>query len=180
MAQQQAKTIYTTLITVDPQHENYYTQNWNNLNQQLEQLDQAYLNNIANADKNTIFVSHEAYGYLADRYNFTQHGVIGLSADQQPSIITINQLINEIKECQIYTLYFDPLYSDKYIQTIKNDIQTQTRQNVTMLKLYLILGPIDGLDYIEQMQTNLANLQTGLQTTNKNNNDIQMIGYSGI
>jgi zinc transport system substrate-binding protein len=164
MAKQQAETIYRTLVAVDPQHETYYTKNWNHLKQQLEQLDDAYLNGLSNTSRNTIFVSHEAYGYLADRYSFTQHGVIGLSADQQPSITTISQLINNMKKHQTYILYFDPVYSDKYIQTIKNDVQIQTGQNVTILKLYLMTGPIDGMNYLEQMQTNLINIQTGLET----------------
>ncbi|MCL2257163.1 MAG: zinc ABC transporter substrate-binding protein [Candidatus Bathyarchaeota archaeon] len=163
MAKQQAEKIYNTLIIVDSQHENYYTQKWNKLQQQLEQLDGAYLNGLSNTNKNTIFVSHEAYGYLTNRYGFTQHGAIGLSADQQPSVTSISQLINELKEYQTHILYFDPVYSDKYIQTIKYDLQTKTGQNVTILKLYLMVGPIDDLDYIEQMQTNLINLQTGLE-----------------
>lgn len=169
MAKQQAENIYNTLITADPEHENYYTKKWNNLKQQLEQLDNTYLNTLSNNNTNTkniLFVSHEAYGYLANRYNFTQHGVIGLSADQQPSVTTISNLINDMKKHQIYILYFDPVYSDKYVQTIKNDVQTQTEQTVTLLKLYLMLGPTDGLDYIEQMQTNLTNLQTGLEIIN--------------
>jgi zinc transport system substrate-binding protein len=168
MAKQQAENIYNTLITIDPQHENYYTQRWNNLKQKLEQIDNAYLNGLSNTNKTTIFVSHDAYGYLANRYGFTQHGVIGLSADQQPSIITLNNIINEMKEHQTYNLYFDPVYSDKYIQTIKNDVQTQTGQTVNTLKLYIMTGPIDGLDYLEQMQINLTNLQTGLEATNNN------------
>jgi hypothetical protein len=72
-----------------------------------------------------------------------------------------------MKKQQTYTLYFDPLHSDKHIQTIKNEIQIQTEQTVTVLKLYLMLGPLDNLDYLEQMQTNLVNLQTGLEATNK-------------
>jgi len=167
MAKQQAENIYNTLITTNPQHENYYTKNWHHLKQQLEQIDTTYLQELSNTDKNTIFVSHEAFGYLALRYGFTQHGVIGLSADQQPSITTIKNIVNTMQEHQTYTLYFDPVYSDKYLQTIKTEVQTKTGQPVTILKLYLMTGPIDGLDYLEQMQTNLTNLQTGLKTTYK-------------
>ena len=165
MAKQQAENIYKALVEVDLQHETYYNQRWHNLKQQLEELDNNYLNALSTAKKNTIFVSHEAYGYLVNRYGFTQHGAIGLSADQQPSITSISKLVNEMKEHQTHTLYFDPLYSDKYIQTIKNEIQTQTGQTVTILELYLMLGPIDGLDYLKQMQLNLTHLQTGLEST---------------
>ena len=165
MAKLQAENIYNTLITADPQHENYYTQRWHHIKQQLEQLDATYLHELSNTDKNTIFVSHEAFGYLAARYGFTQHGVIGLSADQQPSITTISNIVDEMRKHQIYVLYFDPIYSDKYVQTIKTEVEAKTGQTVTILKLYLMIGPIDDLNYLEQMQTNLTNLQTGLKIT---------------
>ncbi|MCL2287853.1 MAG: zinc ABC transporter substrate-binding protein [Candidatus Bathyarchaeota archaeon] len=164
MAQQQAEIIYNTLITVDPQHENYYTQKWQSLKQQLEQLDTAYKNGINSASKNAIFVSHGAFGYLAERYGFVQYSVIGLSADEQPSTRTLINLIEEIKEHQIYVLFVDPVYSSNYVKTIQTEVQAQTGQTVEVLKLYLMIGPQDGLDYLEQMQTNLANLQIGLAT----------------
>jgi zinc transport system substrate-binding protein len=162
MAKQQAEKIYNTLIAVDPSHESYYNQNWQNLKTQLEGLDTAYSAGLSNASKSVIFVSHEAYGYLAERYGFTQHGVIGLSADEQPSAATIADIVEEMEEHQIYVLYVDPVYSTEYIQTIKTEVQTQTGQTVTVLRLYLMLGPVDDIDYYAQLQSNLSNLETGL------------------
>ncbi|MGD6808455.1 MAG: metal ABC transporter substrate-binding protein [Candidatus Bathyarchaeia archaeon] len=161
-AKLQAENIYNALVTVDPEHESYYTQRWNNLKGELEQLDTAYTNGLANASKNEIFVSHEAFGYLTSRYGFTQTGVIGISADEQPSTATIANIVEQMEEHQTYVIYFDPIYSDEYVQTIKSEVQTQTGQTVTVLKMYLMLGPVDSLDYLAQMQTNLANLETGL------------------
>jgi zinc transport system substrate-binding protein len=162
MAKQQAEIIYNTIVTADPKHEDYYTQRWQTLKQQFEQLDTAYLTSLTNTSNQSIFVSHNAFSYLANRYNFTQHSVIGISADEQPSALTIINLVKEITKYQNYILYVDPVYSNSYIQTIQNEVKAQTGQNVTVLKLYLMLGPTDGLDYLEQMQTNLTNLQTGL------------------
>jgi zinc transport system substrate-binding protein len=162
MAKQQAEVIYNTLISVDPEHESYYNQNWQNLKQQFEQLDVAYKNGLSSPSKKVIFVSHGAFGYLAEQYGFVQYSVIGLSADEQPSAQKIVNLIEEIKKHQIYYLYVEPVYSSNYIKTIQTEVQAQTGQSVEILKLYLMLGPQDGLDYIEQMQTNLSNLQTGL------------------
>jgi len=162
MANQQAEIIYNTLITVDPLYEDYYTQRWQNLKQQFEQLDAEYKNGISGTNKNIIFVSHGAFGYLSERYDFVQCSVIGISADEQPSARTLIHLVEKIKEHQIYFLYIDSVYSSKYIQTIQTEVQIQTGQSVEMLKLYLMTGPQDGLDYIEQMHTNLTNLQRGL------------------
>lgn len=165
MAKLQAEKIYNTLVQVDPENENYYTQRWQTLEAKLEQLDNDYSMGLANKGKKIIFVSHEAFGYLAHRYGFEQHGVIGLSADEQPSAATIAGLIAEMTEHQTFVIYVDPVYSTKYAQTIKSEVQAQTGQNVNILELHLMLGPTDTADLLQQMETNLANLKIGLEAT---------------
>jgi zinc transport system substrate-binding protein len=165
MSKLQAEKIYDALVQVDQQHESYYTQRWLDLEGKLDQLDNEYLTGLANASKDSIFVSHEAFGYLASRYGFEQHGVIGLSADEQPSASTIANLVNEMEEHQTYVVYVDPVYSSEYAQTIQTEVQAQTGHSVTILKLYLMLGPTDNMDFLQQMQTNLVNLKIGLEAT---------------
>jgi hypothetical protein len=67
-----------------------------------------------------------------------------------------------MQEHETFVVYVDPVYSSEYAQTIKSEIQTRTGHVVTILELYLMLGPIDGKDLLTQMQFNLANLKTGL------------------
>ena len=165
MAKMQAEKIYDAIVQVDPEHESYYTQRWLSLRSSLEELDSDYLAGLSTAQKDEIFVSHEAFGYLAHQYGFEQHGVIGLSADEQPSASTIANLVSEMEEHQTYVVFVDPVYSSEYTQTIKSEVQAQTGQNVTILELYLILGPTDNMDLLQQMQVNLTNLKIGLEAT---------------
>jgi len=163
MAKLQAEKIYNTLVTQDPAHENYYTDNWATLKNNLEQIDANYTETLEYKKKNTIFVSHAAFGYLADRYGFQQHGVIGLSADQQPSAAVIANIHYLMVQHETYVVYVDPVYSEKYAQTLKNELETQTGRTVKILKLYLITGPANGEGYLEQQLFNLQNLKTGLE-----------------
>jgi zinc transport system substrate-binding protein len=165
MAKLQGEKIYNAIVQKDPDHESYYTQRWNTLKSQLEQLDSQYSTQLANKGKTEIFVSHAAFGYLAYRYNFNQTGVIGLSADEQPSAATIANIVNTMEEHQIYTVYVDPIYSTDYANTLKTEIQQQTGHEVTILELYLILGQTDNQNMIEQMQANLNNLKIGLEAS---------------
>ena len=165
MAKLQAEKIYNALLQADPDHEDYYTQRWQTLEAQLSQLDTEYSEGLSDSNKTSIFVSHEAFGYIATRYGFEQHGVIGLSADEQPSTVTIANLVKEMQEHETYVVYVDPVYSTEYAQTIKTEVEAKTGHAVTILHLYLILGPNDDLDLLEQMQTNLSNLKTGLEAT---------------
>ena len=165
MAKLQAEKIYNALIQADPAHKDYYTQRWQALSEQLTALDTAYIEGLSQKTKSVVFVSHEAFGYLASRYGFEQHGVLGLSADEQPSAATIANLVNEIITHQTYVVYVDPVYSREYAQTIKTEVEAKTGQTVTVLDLYLILGERDGLDYLEQMHSNLSNLKVSLGVT---------------
>jgi zinc transport system substrate-binding protein len=165
MAKLQAQKIYDAIVQADPEHESYYTQRWQTLEAKLDGLDANYSSALLGAQKDVIFVSHEAFGYLANRYGFEQHGVIGLSADEQPSAATIANLVNAMKEHKTYAIYVDPVYSSKYAQTVKASVEAQTGQTVSILNLYLMLGDTDSLDLLEQMQVNLDNLKVGLEAT---------------
>jgi zinc transport system substrate-binding protein len=163
MAKLQAEKIYEALVQQDPTHETYYTDRWETLKTSLEQIDANYTETLADKQKDNIFVSHAAYGYLAYRYNFTQHGVIGLSADEQPSAAAIANIIDLMIQHETYVVYVDPIYSEEYAQTLKNELETQTGQTVTILKLYLATGPVDGNNYLQQQLLNLETLKTGLE-----------------
>jgi zinc transport system substrate-binding protein len=165
IAKQQAQNIYEALIQKDPDHEGYYSERWQNLKTRFEELDDNYLTGLSTKNKEDIFVAHAAFGYLADRYDFKQHGVIGISADEQPSAQVYANLVDMMMEHETYVVYVDPVYTEESVQTLKNDLETRTDQNVQILKLYLMLGSIDGLDYFGQQEKNLENLKIGLEAS---------------
>ena len=137
--------------------------NWGSLRQRLETLDGEYTSTLANASHGEIIVSHEAYGYLADGYGFEQHGVIGISAEEQPSVTSITDLVTLMEDEGIFSVFVDPVYSDDYARTIQEELEDRTGEKVRVLQLYFCLGPVDGLDYVEQMEANLANLAIALE-----------------
>ncbi len=165
IAKQQAQSIYEALIQKDPDHEGYYSERWQNLKTRFEELDNNYLTGLSTKSKEDIFVAHSAFGYLADRYGFKQHGVIGISADEQPSAQVYANLVEMMIEHETYVVYVDPVYTAESIQTLKSDLETRTDQNVQILKLYFMLGAIDGLDYFGQQEKNLENLKIGLEAS---------------
>jgi zinc transport system substrate-binding protein len=162
-AKQQAKSIYDALIQEDPGNTEYYNNRWNNLEERFEGLDENFTASLSSRNKDDIFVTHAAFGYLAERYGFEQHGVIGLSAEEQPSTSAIAGLVDMMADYEVYVVYVDPIYSDEYAQTLKNELEAQTGESVKILKLYFMLGPIDGMDYFDQQEANLENLMIGLE-----------------
>ena len=164
VASQQAENIFNALADKDPAGRDYYAANWAALKAELEGLDSSYREQLSNRTRNDVFVTHDAFGYLAARYGFTQHGILGLSADQQPSTQTIIEIVGEMESTGVYTFYLEPGYSDVYVQTVRDELSSRTGRDVRVLKLYHMNGPVEGLDYIEQMERNLENLRLGLET----------------
>lgn len=157
----QARNVYNALCEADPEGEEYFTERFNALNATLASLDEQY-RSLDNATASGIIVSHSALGYVAYDYNFTQHGVIGLSADQEPSATAIANLVEIMENESIYTVYVDPVYKHDYAQILKDELESRTGLDVAVLDMFLTLGPYEDLDYLEQLSQNLANLRVGL------------------
>ncbi len=130
---------------------------------QIEALDLKYLSELGIAEKNGVFVTHSSFGYLASRYGFKQYGVIGVSADEQPSASAYANLVDLMIDYETYVVYVNPVYADKSAQTLKSELERLSNQNVQILELYLMLGELDGLNYFEQQWKNLENLKVGLE-----------------
>ena len=163
VAKFQAQKIYEALVQKDPDNSEYFASRWFNLKTRFEELDNSYMKGLETKTKNDIVVSHAAFGYLASRYGFEQQGVIGISADEQPSASAYARIVDAMIEHQSYVVYVNPLYSDESAQTLKNELKRLTGHEVQILKLYFMLGNMDGLDYFGQQEKNLENLKIGLE-----------------
>ncbi len=162
VAMQQAEAIYDALVEADPDNAGAYSANWDVLRQRLLLLHTDYLEGLNDTEHDVIIVTHSAFGYLAHRYGFEQHGVIGLSADEQPSAAAIADLADEMVELGIFTVFVDPVYSDDYARTLRTEVERETGETVAIVELYFMVGEMDGLDYMDQMERNLENLKAGL------------------
>lgn len=165
IAKQQAQNIYQAIVQKDPGNATYYGQRMNILLDRFEQLDDEFISGLLETEREQVFVAHGAFGYLAGRYGFEQRSVIGISGDEQPSPSTIAALVDMMVSSQTYFVYLDPVFSDAYVNTLKSNVESVSGHSVTVLKLYLMTGPVDGKDYFQQMESNLMALKQGLGAT---------------
>ncbi|MFI6237422.1 metal ABC transporter substrate-binding protein [Micromonospora sp. NPDC050784] len=142
----------------DPDHAADYTSRAAALRADLTTLDGEFKNGLATCQRREIVTSHAAFGYLADRYQLDQVGITGLSPDVEPSPQRLAHVIEEAKEHQASTIFFETLVSPKVAETIAGQVGAKTA----------VLDPIEGLaagsngDYLSVMRTNLRTLQTAL------------------
>lgn len=149
------KAVAERLAAVDPDNAADYTANAEALAADLTAVDQEFTDGLADCDRTEFITSHEAFGYLAERYELTQIGISGLSPDTEPSPARIAEVQTEAKEHGVTTIFYETLVSPDVAQAIASDLGLKTD----------VLDPIEGItpdsrgtEYLEVMKANLTAL----------------------
>ena len=129
--------------------------------QRLEALDRAYRAGLSACTRRDIVTSHEAFGYLADRYGLREVAISGISPEAEPTPGDLQRVIDVIRETDATTVFTEPLVSPRLAQTVAAETGGTTA----------VLDPLEGLtpeeesagdDYFTVMRRNLATLEDGL------------------
>lgn len=159
-----ATSIKDSLIKKDPSNKETYTKNFDELVNDLKQLD-ADFKEMANASSNkTFFVSHAAFGYLAGTYGLEQVAVAGLNSQDEPSQKELTEIVKLAKSMNIKTILFEQNVSSKLTKVIQNEIGADA---LTMHNLG-VLTPQDvdnKEDYFTLMEQNLETLTKALNSS---------------
>lgn len=161
LARGEAEAILEAFVKVDPEGSDAYRANAQRLFDTFDSMDASYESELADVELNTIIVAHDAFGYLGRRYGFEVIGVVGLSAEAEPSTSDLVAILDVMVEKGIPVLFVTPFYTE-YIHSLRESLEQRTGLEVTILTLYTLTGPLDGMDYFDQMEANLENLKSGL------------------
>jgi zinc transport system substrate-binding protein len=153
----QAAAAFTeTMTQADPDHAADFRANNARLQADLEQLDADFRTGLEECTTRTIVVSHDAFGYLGERYDLDVHAIAGISPDAEPSARRLGELADLIREDEITTVFTERLASPKLADTLASDLGVETA----------VLDPIEGPadedadgDYLALMRENLTALQ---------------------
>jgi len=159
-----AMTIADGLAKADPAGNATYRANAAALVHDLESLNAMFESGLANCGLRVFITQHEAFAYLAKRYNLTQYAIQGLSPDQEPTPAQIQEILNVINQTGSKYIFYEELVSPAVAQALAQEAHVQT----------MVLSPIEGLNatesqngdtYLTLMEMNLANLRTALECT---------------
>ena len=158
----QIDVVLSALIAEFPSAEEDFTANANAYKLELDTIALGFENafgesGTCTADK-TFAANHNAYSYLAQRYDLEFVTVHGIDPEGEPSAEDIAEVVAKIQEEEITVFYVEE-YTD--ISSV-DSIVSQT--GVTILYLYTMEMPPStaGEDYLSLMQKNLDNLITGI------------------
>ena len=141
---------------LDPDHSATYLSNATTLAASLRDLDTTFTDGLAQCERRDIVTSHEAFAYLAARYDLRQIGVAGVDPETEPSparLLDIRDLVNTTNTTTIFT---ESLANTAVADAIARDTGATTA----------VLDPIEsvaqGDDYASVMSRNLDSLKTAL------------------
>ena len=158
----QVDVVLAKLIEVFPEGEATFTENAEDFKAELDAIDDAYEavfgeNGTCAAEK-TVAANHNAYSYIAVRYDIQFVTVHGLDPEGDPSPEDIANVVSHINEEELTVLFVEEYTDASSVGSIMQDT------GVTIQYLYTMeMAPIDSSDnYLSLMNKNLDNLVAGI------------------
>ncbi len=149
-----AEAVEEQLAEVDPERANEFAANLEALRTTLVGIDSAYIDGLADCERDVVVSSHDAFGYLK-RYGLEFAPITGLSPDAEPSPARIGELRDLIREDGLTTVFSETLASPKMAESLADELGLRTA----------VLDPIEGVadgsedDYASLMTANLLSLE---------------------
>jgi zinc transport system substrate-binding protein len=157
LAKQQVEAIRDGLMAADPANQAKYKANAAAYIQQLDQLNQEFEQSLRGYRDRTFVTFHDAFPYLAKRYQLQQVAVVEIPEDQL-SPADVQETIKTVKQFQVKALFGEPGIDNKLLTGLAQDLK-------------LTLRPLDSLEagqpdpqyYFTAMRNNLQTLQAAFK-----------------
>lgn len=153
--------VASALSEADPPNRSTYEANAADYSRELDDLDASFRQGLAQCDRRVMVTSHDAFGYLARRYNLTQEAIAGLEPESEPSPKRLADLADKVRSDGTKTIFYETLVSPKVAQTLAREAGVGTA----------VLDPLEGLSeddakagktYVSVMRDNLAAVRQAL------------------
>ncbi len=158
--------------TVMPDAEDTFRENAEEYIEALDRVDQGFEELAADAELDVaIYVAHDSFQYIEDRYGFELQTPVGITPDAAESLEDISQLGQTIEEHDIDTILFDPFEAPNPDEDIPQAATVLLEE--TSAEEALPLSPAEGTTpsweaegygWVEQMEEiNLPSLRQALK-----------------
>ncbi|WP_035051219.1 metal ABC transporter solute-binding protein, Zn/Mn family [Carnobacterium pleistocenium] len=162
LAQDQVTVIKEALIQADPAGKAYYEENAEKFILELKKLDADYEAAFSSATNRVFVVQHQAFGYIAQRYDLEQIAVGGISTEVEPSPSRIAEISELVKEHAAPVIYYQQGADSSIAQTVGQETATEIEVLYDLESVSQEMQD-DGMDYITLMRKNLKALQLSIQ-----------------
>ncbi|GAP98416.1 metal ABC transporter substrate-binding protein [Leptolyngbya sp. NIES-2104] len=153
LAKQQVENIRDGLSAADPDNKAKYEANAAAYLQQLATLNQEFEQRLGKFRDRTFITFHDAFPYLAQRYNLKQVAVVEIPEDQL-SPADVKETIDTVKQFQAKALFSEPGVDNKLLDGLSKDLNVKLRPLDS-----LEAGQTDPQHYFTAMRANLQTLE---------------------
>ena len=151
------ENIKDIMCELDKENSKVFEDNFEKEKTKFEALDVKYTQEISALNNRYLVVSHAAFGYLCDAYNLTQIYVSGLTPDDEPTSKDMENIIKQVQDYNITTIFYEELVSPEISKKIADETGVKTET----------LNPLESLeeedlqteDYISIMESNLEKIK---------------------
>lgn len=154
LAKQQVTNIRDGLIAADPGNKANYQANAAAYIQELETLNSEFQETLQKTPNCTFVTFHDAFPYLAKRYNLKQVAVVEIPEDQL-SPTDVQNAIDAVKKYKVKALFSEPGVDNKLLTSLSKDLKLNLRTLDSMET-----GETNPQYYLKAMRANLQTLET--------------------
>jgi zinc transport system substrate-binding protein len=127
----------------------------------LRALDEEFRRGLADCHRRELVTAHDAFAYLAERYDLEPLPITGVSPEAEPNPGDLEEIADLVGDRGVTTVFVEPLLSPEIGETVARETGARTA----------VLDPLEGLgedqlaageDYFSVMEANLVALRDGL------------------
>lgn len=151
------------LSLLDPEGAKYFREQGQKLMAELSSLDDRFYRELAHChQKEIIIAGHEAFAYLASRYDLTLISLSGPHPEAQPGARRLKEIIRLIKDRKIEAVFYESSQPPAYARTIARE---------TGVRLFSLSAGVnltetqirEGKTFLDLMTDNLLTLKEALK-----------------
>lgn len=129
------------------------------LNAELDELNRDFEAGLSDCSRRELVTAHDAFGYLARRYDLKTVPIAGLSPEAEPTPQQLEQVVRQVRQAKATTVFFETLLSPRLAETVARETGARTA----------VLNPIEGLteEELERGDTYLTVMRDNLEALRK-------------
>lgn len=155
-AEIQTENCVAALVSVDPQHADFYAQKGAEYRLTLETLYNEYATKFSSVSKRTIVTGHAAFAYLCRDFGLEQNSVEDVFASGEPNAQRLIELINYARANKVKTIFMESLISPAVSKTLADEVGAKVRT------IYTLESREEGKTGLERMRENLEAIYLSL------------------
>ncbi len=119
---EQAKVIADKLSEIDPANNDYFQANYQKIADELDAIVNEYSEKFSSVENKKFIVPHEAFGYLARRFDLEQIPLNNLTSTGETDAKVLKEVTDLAKEEKLKVVFYEKGGSDEEAKTLADEI----------------------------------------------------------